>query len=78
MLIQTRDYIQEIGGNTSDLTLAGQEKIGTTWSICKMNMLLHDIAHADIRQEDTLRYPQHKDGAELKRFDRILANPPFS
>jgi len=79
MLIQTRDYIQECGGNPTDLTLAGQEKIGTTWSICKMNMLLHDISHADIRQEDTIRKPQHKDeNGELRRYDRVLANPPFS
>ena len=79
MLIQTRDYIRECGGNPSDLTLAGQESIGTTWSICKMNMLLHGISHADIRQEDTLRRPQHKDeNNELRRYDRVLANPPFS
>lgn len=79
MLIQTRDYIHETGGNPRDLTLHGQESNGTTWSICKMNMLLHDIDHADIRQEDTLRRPQHKDESnELKRFDRVLANPPFS
>ena len=79
MLIQSRDFIQEIGGDPRDLTLAGQDSIGTTWSICKMNMLLHDIAHADIRQEDTIRRPQHRDkNNELKRFDRVLANPPFS
>ncbi len=79
MLIQTRDYIQEIGGDPRDLSLAGQESIGTTWSICKMNMLLHGISHADIRQEDTIRRPQHKDEkGELKRYDRVLANPPFS
>ena len=79
MLIQTRDYIKECGGNPRDLSLAGQEKIGTTWSICKMNMLLHEISHADIRQEDTIRRPQHKDkNGELKRYDRVLANPPFS
>jgi len=79
MLIQTRDYIREIGGDPRDLSLYGQESIGTTWSICKMNMLLHGIAHADIRQEDTLRRPQHKDdNGELKRYDRVLANPPFS
>jgi len=35
--------------------------------------------HADIRQEDTLREPQHLDESnELKRFDRVVANPPFS
>ena len=56
-----------------------QESIGTTWSICKMNMLLHGISDADIRQEDTLRKPQHKaDDDKLKCYDRVLANPPFS
>jgi len=79
MLIQARDYIQECGGDPRDLTLEGQESIGTTWSICKMNMLLHGISHADIRQEDTIRRPQHRDeNGELKRYDRVLANPPFS
>ena len=79
MLIQTRDYIRECGGNPKDLSLLGQESIGTTWSICKMNMLLHGISHADIRQEDTIRRPQHKaENNELQRYDRVLANPPFS
>jgi len=79
MLIQTRDYIRECGGDPRDLSLFGQESISTTWSICKMNMLLHGISHADIRQEDTLRHPQHKaESNELKRYDRVLANPPFS
>lgn len=79
MLIQMRDYLRENGGDASELSLNGQEKIGTTWSICKMNMLLHGISHADIRQQDTIRDPQHLDeNNELKRFDRVLANPPFS
>jgi type I restriction enzyme M protein len=53
--------------------------MGTTWSICKMNMLLHGIPDADIRQQDTLREPQHlEEDSQLKRFDRVLANPPFS
>lgn len=79
MLIQTRDYLRENGGDANELSLNGQEKIGTTWSICKMNMLLHGISHADIRQEDTIREPQHMgEDNELKRYDRVLANPPFS
>lgn len=79
MLIQMRDFLREKGGDASELALYGQEKIGTTWSICKMNMLLHGISHADIRQEDTLREPQHLDeDNELRRFDRVVANPPFS
>ncbi len=79
MLIQARDYIRDTGGDPRDVVLAGQEKIGTTWSICKMNMILHDIQSADIRQEDTIRAPQHRgDDGELSRFDRVLATPPFS
>lgn len=79
MLIQSRDYLRECGADAAELALYGQEKIGTTWSICKMNMLLHGISHAVIRQQDTLREPQHYDeSGELKRFDRVLANPPFS
>ncbi len=57
MLIQSRDYVRESGGDPRDLALFGQESNGTTWSICKMNMLLHGIAHADIRQGDTIRRP---------------------
>jgi type I restriction enzyme M protein len=42
-------------------------------------MILHDIPSADIRQEDTIAKPQHRDGnGELTRYDRVLANPPFS
>ncbi len=79
MLIQARDYVRECGGDPQELALYGQEKMGTTWSICKMNMLLHGISHAVIRQQDTIREPQHQDDdGQLKRFDRVLANPPFS
>ncbi len=79
MLIQSRDYLQECGHDPRNLALFGQESIGTTWAICKMNMLLHGISHADIRQEDTLKNPAHMNaGNELRRFDRVLANPPFS
>jgi type I restriction enzyme M protein len=79
MLIQVRDYLREHGRQTDNVSLFGQEKMGTTWSICKMNMLLHGIPDADIRQQDTLREPQHlEEDSQLKRFDRVLANPPFS
>ena len=36
MLIQMRDYLREKGGSADELALYGQEKIGTTWSICKI------------------------------------------
>ena len=79
MLIQSQQYIEERGGSSRDLHLRGQEDNGGTWSICKMNMILHGISGADIRNEDTLKAPQHlTDGGELRTFDRVIANPPFS
>ena len=54
----------------------GQELNRTTYNLARMNMLLHNIHFQDfdIRQEDTLEHPQHLD----KRFEAIVANPPFS
>ncbi|SEM77626.1 type I restriction-modification system subunit M [Nitrosomonas marina] len=54
----------------------GQELNRTTYNLARMNMILHDVHYADfdIRQDDTLEHPQHR---EL-RFDAIVANPPFS
>lgn len=79
MLIQSKQYVQETGGDPRNLHLAGQEDNGGTWSICKMNMILHGITSSDIRQGDTLKDPQHIDSqGELKRFDRVFANPPYS
>lgn len=78
MLIYARDYIEEHGGNPRSVNLYGQESSGTVWSIAKMNMLLHGISSADIRNDDTLAEPAHVQGGELMRFDHVLANPPFS
>ncbi len=79
MLIQSRQYVAETGGDPVRLRVYGQELNGGTWAICKMNMILHGIPDADIRQGDTLKDPQHLAGnAELRRFDRVIANPPFS
>ena len=54
----------------------GQELNRTTYNLARMNMILHDVHYRnfDIRQEDTLENPQHID----KRFEAVVANPPFS
>ncbi len=78
MLILAKEYIDEHGGDGTRADLCGQEANGTVWSIAKMNMLLHGISTADLRNEDTLGEPQHVEGGELMRFDRVLSNPPFS
>jgi type I restriction enzyme M protein len=78
MLIYSRNHVAEHGGDPNDLVLAGQESNGTTWSISKMNMILHGIKDADLRNEDTLADPQHVSGGELMKYDRVITNPPFS
>jgi type I restriction enzyme M protein len=78
MLILSKDYVEEHGGNPRDLHLAGQEYNGSVWSISKMNLLLHGIPDADMQNGDTLAEPMHVHGGQLDRFDRVLSNPPFS
>jgi type I restriction enzyme M protein len=79
MLIQSKQYVEESGGDARNVHLFGQEDNGGTWSICKMNMILHGAGGADIRNDDTLKNPLHlSKEAELRSFDRVIANPPFS
>lgn len=78
MLILSAEYVQEHGGNPRNLGLFGQEDNGGVWSISKMNLLLHGIADADLRNGDTLAEPLHTKDGELVRFDRVITNPPFS
>jgi type I restriction enzyme M protein len=78
MLILSKEYVEEHGGNSRNLALFGQENNGGVWSISKMNLLLHGIPDADIHNGDTLAEPLHVEGGELMRFDRVITNPPFS
>src|SRR5450759_1635576 len=80
MLILSKEYVEETGGDSRNLALAGQEKDGSVWAICKMNLLLHGIPDADVRNtnDGTLEDPAHVQGGELMRFDRVITNPPFS
>jgi len=54
----------------------GQESTGTTYNLCKMNMILNGLHYRrfNIKHDDTLEKPQHMD----KEFDIIVSNPPFS
>ncbi len=78
MLVLSKEYLDEHRLNSRNIRLFGQESNGGVWSISKMNMLLHGIPDADIRNEDTLARPEHVEGGELMRFDRVITNPPFS
>jgi len=78
MLIQSVQYVEEQGQNFGNLSLNGQEDKGNVWAICKMNMILHNISSATIENGDTLFEPLIKDGTTWKKFDIVIANPPFS
>ncbi|MRH91578.1 N-6 DNA methylase [Nocardia sp. SYP-A9097] len=88
MLIFSREYVEEHGEDPELLSVYGQEKNGASWSMAKMNMLLHGIWDADLRNGDTLTDPLHlvenpgyQRGATrigLQNFTKVLSNPPFS
>lgn len=77
-LIEVRQLVEESGGDSSNLGLYGQEQAGVTWSICKMNMILHGIPDANIENNDTLAEPEFLENGYIRQFDRVIANPPFS
>jgi type I restriction enzyme M protein len=77
MLILAKEYVEQNGQNSRNLRLHGQESNGGTWATAKLNLLLHGIKDAEIHFGDTLADP-HRTGGGLKRFDRVLSNPPFS
>jgi type I restriction enzyme M protein len=60
------------------ITIYGQEKDNATWALSKMNMILHGNEDADIQKGDTLTSPQFTKGDQLRAFDFIVMNPPFS
>jgi type I restriction enzyme M protein len=70
LLLRVAKEVKEVSG------FYGQESNPTTYNLCRMNMIMHDVHYKkfDIKNEDTLEKPQHD---EL-RFDAIVANPPFS
>ncbi|WP_372862196.1 type I restriction-modification system subunit M [Psychrobacter sp.] len=66
--------------NSKKYALYGQEAIGSTWALAKMNMFLHGEDNHRIEWGDTIRNPLllDKDGKHLLQFDVVTANPPFS
>ena len=61
------------------LTIYGQEKDVATWTMARMNLILHGRAAAEVKRDNTLTNPRFSDGpGRLKRFDFAVANPPFS
>ena len=70
LLLRVAKEVDDVGG------FYGQESNPTTFNLCRMNMIMHNVHYRkfDIRNEDTLERPQHVE----KRFEAVVANPPFS
>lgn len=78
LLLKVGRLIRERSGSRK-YALYGQEAIGSTWALAKMNMFLHGEDNHLIEWGDTIRNPKLLDSeASLKHFDIVVANPPFS
>lgn len=79
LLMKCGKQIQKNFNGSKQYALFGQEAIGSTWSLAKMNMFLHGEDNHRIEWGDTIRNPklQDKEGG-LLHFDVVTANPPFS
>ena len=77
LLMKCGRLIRDHGGK--GYALYGQEAIGSTWALAKMNLFLHGEENHQIEWGDTIRNPKlrTKDDA-LRHFDIVVANPPFS
>lgn len=78
MLLNAVMDLREKGEEWRSVKLYGQEVNLLTSAIARMNMFLHDIEEFDIRRGDTLGEPKFIENDQLKQFDVILANPPYS
>jgi type I restriction enzyme M protein len=80
MLIVAYKYVEEKYGKekADTLLLFGQEANAKTLALSKMNMLLHDIKNFNFALGDTLLFPKFKDGDSIRKFDYVIANPPWN
>ncbi|WP_108848422.1 type I restriction-modification system subunit M, partial [Xanthomonas fragariae] len=77
LLLKCGRLIRERTGS-GKYALYGQEAIGSTWALAKMNMFLHGEDNHRLEWGDTIRNPKLLAGNHLKDFDIVVANPPFS
>jgi len=78
MLVLSRKYVKDHGGNIENLVLDGQESNYGNFGMCKMNLVLHGMENFRIEFGDSLTDPKLVESGALKKYDRVLANFPFS
>ena len=75
MFVQAERFLEAHGGRIGELAIYGQESNYTTWRLCKMNLAVRGI-DADIRWNNEGSF--QRDELKDRRFDFVLANPPFN
>jgi len=78
ILLSAALHLKEQGKEYRTLKLYGQELNLITSAIARINMFMHNVDEFLIVQGDTLDSPQILENDELKKFDVIMANPPYS
>lgn len=78
LLLNCALHLKDEGKEYRTLKLYGQEINLITSAIARMNMFLHGIEEFQIARGDTLARPAFLENDELKKFNVILANPPYS
>ena len=78
MLLNAVMDLRQQGQEWRSVHLHGQEVNLLTSAIARMNMFLHDIEEFDVMRGDTLGDPKFIENDQLKQFDVIFANPPYS
>lgn len=78
MLVKCLDFLRQKGQPWQGVKVFGQEINALTASIARMNLYLNGVEDFSIVREDTLAHPAFVDGSKLRKFDIVLANPPYS
>lgn len=78
LAINMRNYVEARYGTAKHLTIHGQELKDGIYKMCVMNMIFHGIRNANIQQGDTLLDPKLVENGQLRKYDIVVANPPFS
>ncbi|MDN3205647.1 type I restriction-modification system subunit M [Algoriphagus sediminis] len=78
LLLNCALHLKEEGKEYRTLKLYGQEINLITSAIARMNMFMHGIEEFSIVRGDTLANPAFLENDSLKKFNVILANPPYS
>jgi type I restriction enzyme M protein len=78
LLLNCALHLKSEGKEYRTIKLYGQEINLITSAIARMNMFMHGIEEFSIIRGDTLANPAFLHNDELKKFNVILANPPYS